>query len=122
MNVETQGHLFEMPPARLSKRARRQIENTWRADVDRWAARVLSFDLVLAYADPDNELTAITIDSSGPPIDWRKRIVAKLEEDTALDLSDATNPALVKTAVRIGRLPRSIVETRPPKPEELVTL
>jgi hypothetical protein len=116
--------LFD-PPKRLSKRALRRIKNAWRADVGSWAESVLSHDLLLEYADPDNELTVISIMGDGPPKSWRKRILEKLAADLAAigksnqDVYEATNPALVKTAIRIGRLPRSILSTMPPRPREL---
>jgi len=113
--------LFETPPERkLSKPAKRRLWNAWRGEVDAWARHILSFDLLVEYAGvEDNEALAIAIDGSGPPPDWRKRIVTRLERDSGADLSDVNDPGLVRIAVRAGRLPKTIMSTRPPKPAAL---
>jgi hypothetical protein len=115
-----QASLFA-PPKPTPKQEVRRLKAAWRVAVERWATGVLMHDLLLEYADPADELTVISVVGSGPPTGWRRRILDRL----AADLGDqglpenATDPALVNLAIRLGRLPRSILATMPPRPPEL---
>jgi hypothetical protein len=126
--MSAQADLFAPPKPkakRIPKRELRAIKRTWREQVERWARGVLSYYLVLEYADPADEATYINVDGSGPPPNWRKRILEGLIGDlydigqSRVFLDDAGDATLLKTAIRVGRLPRSIIATMPPKPEAL---
>ena len=73
-------------------------------------------------------MTVISVDGSGPPEGWRQRVLEHLLDDldaagkTDLDwhwITHASDRELIKAAIRVGRLPRSVIATMPPKPEEL---
>jgi hypothetical protein len=109
-----------------SKRHLRAIRRQWQSEVESWAERALSWDLLLEDAAAEgNELIAISVDGSGPSVGWRKSVIRWLAADyeaTGIDsaqLRAASDPPLVKAAIRIGRLPRSIIVTMPRKPAEL---
>ena len=124
-----QPDLFAPPAApaapKPTKRDMRKIRLAWQDAVKSCASRVLSWDLLTKYAvEAGNELIAISVDGSGPPDRWHEYVVRRLAEDRIAAGHDpacvrgASDPALVKIAIRIGRLPRSIIETMPPKPSE----
>jgi hypothetical protein len=129
MSARRQPYLFEQP--KVSKRELRAIKRKWLADVEGWARGVLQWDVWLQhYTEPRNELSMIKIDGSGPPDNWHDVMVRGLTADIAdagVPVPDVrpecdryTNRGLLKLAIRLGRCPRSVTRTMPPKPAELL--
>jgi hypothetical protein len=115
--TRAQLNLFAEPPAdtRRQRREQRQQRGAHRQAVALWAEDVLLRELAIQYAvEAGNELRVIAIDSSGPAPSWRSHMLRALQ----LEVPDgtklpSTDVELVRLAVRIGRLPRSIWESMP---------
>jgi hypothetical protein len=122
MMTKTTADLFAVP---VTKRARRKARDAWAAAVKNWAKDQVYW-LKDVYADPDNEWDMCMIDGSGPPSDWRDKVVTRMRSDL-IDaglvhegIDEWSDSELVKAAIRLGKLPRSIIASVPPKPPELL--
>jgi hypothetical protein len=93
--------------AKLKRALKHELKQR-RAELHQWADAMLHLDVLRSLWDGVNESAVILIDGSGPPRDYRQRVMR------ALDVADPiSNADLLRAAVRAGHAaPETAAELR----------
>lgn len=99
-------------PTKKERREQRERVRLARAAIDDWAAGVLLFEVAVGH-ERIVEGDVVNAMGSGPPDGWRDRLCAILRDELPRLPEQPSNVQLLKGAVQLGRLSKSIWEKAP---------